>query len=180
MKKLFKILIIFLCFSTVYSISFSITSSERQKIIAQIKKDYDTVNSNIKNYEVKTVKLTEKHKPVNLNAGDTVIFYNKKGIPQKMTVNTNINNNKAVIEFYAKNEKVYFVVETILEKNGEKLTNSEVTRYYFSPQGKIVREMYNSEINDDVEYEEGEPDITEIFIEMNAKLNGGYERSLRK
>ena len=180
MKKLFKILIIFLCLNAVYSTGFGITSSERKKIIDQIRKDYDTVNSNIKSYEVKTVKLTGKHNPVNLNTGDTVTFYNRKGIPQKMTVNTSIGGSKAVIEFYAKNEKVYFVVETVLEKNGKKLTNSEVTRYYFSPQGKIVREMYNSEINDDVEYEEGAPDITEIFIEMNAKLNGGYERSLRK
>lgn len=179
MKKTFKILMTVLCLGIVYSAGFGITSAEREKIITQIRKDYSMTNSNIKSYEVKTVKLTAKHSPVNLNTGDTVTFYNKNGVPQKMTVNSVRNGKKYVAEFYAKNEQVYFVIETLLEKNGKKVTNSEVTRYYFSPGGKIVREMYNEKINDDVEYEEGAPDITEIFIEMNAKLNNGYERSLR-
>ena len=117
-----------------------------------------------------TVKRT--HNTEYLNVGDSVRFYTENNILRKVIVFKTAKGfdgetEKWVIESYVKNGRPYFIAETHTETNGLKLDTPNTRRSYFTPEGRLVRVIYNGKILDDaIEFEETGSDVMAEFGEI--------------
>lgn len=172
MKKLVKILAAVLVFCAVNPLTFGISKAAREKIINQIRADYNKTNENSKNYKMRSVTVKKSHNPNYLGIGDSVRFYTENGVLRKVIVFKTIEGydgetEKWVEEIYVKNGKPYFIAETHTETDGMKLDTPNLRRSYYTPQGELVRVIYNGEIMDDMsEFEETGSDKMSEFNEI--------------
>lgn len=130
MKKLLILIITIVISFTAYG------STETKKIIEQIRKDYAVTNAE-KNYKVKEFKS---------NIGNLVRYYTKNGETKKIVAIAIIYHGeaKSVVEYYLKNEKVYFILHSVYTLQGQ---NS--LRFYYDSKGNLIR--YTDDINGIIE-----------------------------
>ena len=127
MKKGIKKLMIIVLF--VLTSSFSTASSRVNRIIDQIRKDYAEANAE-QNYTVRTTKSS---------GGYTVRKYLKNSIVKKIIIIYYEDGDKTVQEQYIKNGKPYFIVESSMESMGKKRDVPLSHRYYYDPDGILIR-----------------------------------------
>ncbi len=127
MKKGIKKLMIIVLF--VLTSSFSTASSRVNRIIDQIRKDYAEANVE-QNYTVRTTKSS---------GGYTVRKYLKNSIVKKIIIIYYEDGDKTVQEQYIKNGKPYFIVESSMESMGKKRDVPLSHRYYYDPDGILIR-----------------------------------------
>lgn len=147
MKKVLKIFAMMLVFCVAASLTAGMSKAETEKIISQIRADYKKTEENAGNYKVREVRVSERHKTTEfLKDGDTVRFYTEDGQLRKIIVSIHYDGNRLITEYYIKNGNPYFIAETEDELMGEKPRNVMTARYYFSPDKKLIRLMYNGRI----------------------------------
>lgn len=127
MKKGIKKLMIIVLF--VLTSSFSTALSRVNRIIDQIRKDYAEANVE-QNYTVRTTKSS---------GGYTVRKYLKNSIVKKIIIIYYEDGDKTVQEQYIKNGKPYFIVESSMESMGKKRDVPLSHRYYYDPDGILIR-----------------------------------------
>ena len=97
--------------------------------IDQIRKDYAEANAE-QNYTVRTTKSS---------GGYTVRKYLKNSIVKKIIIIYYEDGDKTVQEQYIKNGKPYFIVESSMESMGKKRDVPLSHRYYYDPDGILIR-----------------------------------------
>ena len=141
-------------FSVVAPLTFS-TSKSQETAISQIKKEYDKTIENEKNYKVRTVKINSSHEMSYLSEGDSVRYYTeneklKKVISFQYT-EVEGYSSRWINEYYVKNGKPYFIVETKIEEDNKKLEKPYVIRYYFSSDEKLIRVVEDGIVYDKID-----------------------------
>lgn len=132
-----KILLIFLM-SSILNFSYSIS-----EIVSQIGKDYEATNK-IKDFSIKSI-LDEGAS----SEGAEIKYYSKNGEIRKIVATYYGESGKRPIEYYLKNNKVYFIYDVILYYDGiltGKVAKKEEKRYYFDPDGILVRYIDENKI----------------------------------
>lgn len=154
MKKIIKAMVFLIVFSVVAPLTFS-TSKSQETAISQIKKEYDKTIENEKNYKVQTVKIKESHKTTSHSVGDSIRYYTeneklKKVISFQYT-EVEGYSSRWINEYYVKNGKPYFIVETKIEEDNKKLEKPYVIRYYFSSDEKLIRVVEDGIVYDKID-----------------------------
>ena len=154
MKKIAKATVFFIVFSVSALLTFSVSKSQ-QVAINQIKKDYNETNENEKNYKVQTVKINSLHRIPDLSEGDSIRYYTeneklKKVISFQYT-EVEGYSSRWINEYYVKNGKPYFIVETKIEEDNKKLEKPYVIRYYFSSDEKLIRVVEDGIVYDKID-----------------------------
>mgnify|MGYP003615695686 FL=1 len=154
MKKIIKATVFIIVFSVVAPLTFS-TSKSQETAISQIKKEYDKTIENEKNYKVRTVKINSSHEMSYLSEGDSVRYYTeneklKKVISFQYT-EVEGYSSRWINEYYVKNGKPYFIVETKIEEDNKKLEKPYVIRYYFSSDEKLIRVVEDGIVYDKID-----------------------------
>ncbi len=132
-----KILLIFVM-SSILNFSYSVS-----EIVSQIGKDYEATNK-IKNFSIKSI-LNEGAS----SEGVEIKYYSKNGEIRKIVATYYGESGKRPIEYYLKNNKVYFIYDVILYYDGiltGKVAKKEEKRYYFDPDGILVRYIDENKI----------------------------------
>lgn len=154
MGKIIKAMVFLIVFSVVAPLTFS-TSKSQETAISQIKKEYDKTIENEKNYKVQTVKIKESHKTTSHSVGDSIRYYTeneklKKVISFQYT-EVEGYSSRWINEYYVKNGKPYFIVETKIEEDNKKLEKPYVIRYYFSSDEKLIRVVEDGIVYDKID-----------------------------
>ena len=154
MGKIIKAMVLLIVFSVVAPLTFG-TSKSQETAISQIKKEYDETIENEKNYKVRTVKINSSHETSYLSEGDSVRYYTeneklKKVISFQYT-EVEGYSSRWINEYYVKNGKPYFIVETKIEEDNKKLEKPYVIRYYFSSDEKLMRVIEDGVIYDRID-----------------------------
>ena len=147
-------MVFLIVFSVVAPLTFS-TSKSQETAISQIKKEYDKTIENEKNYKVQTVKIKESHKTTSHSVGDSIRYYTeneklKKVISFQYT-EVEGYSSRWINEYYVKNGKPYFIVETKIEEDNKKLEKPYVIRYYFSSDEKLIRVVEDGIVYDKID-----------------------------
>ena len=154
MKKIAKATVFFIVFSVSALLTFSVSKSQ-QVAINQIKKDYNETNENEKNYKVQTVKINSLHRIPDLSEGDSIRYYTENGKLKKIISfqYTEVEgcSSRWINEYYVKNGKPYFIVETKIEEDNKKLEKPYVIRYYFSSDEKLIRVVEDGIVYDKID-----------------------------
>ena len=154
MGKIIKAMVLLIVFSVVAPLTFG-TSKSQETAISQIKKEYDETIENEKNYKVRTVKIKESHKTTSHSVGDSIRYYTENGKLKKIIsfqyTKVEGYSSRWINEYYVKNGKPYFIVETKIEEDNKKLEKPYDIRYYFSSDEKLVRVIEDGVIYDRID-----------------------------
>ena len=154
MGKIIKAMVLLIVFSVVAPLTFS-TSKSQETAISQIKKEYDKTIENEKNYKVRTVKINSSHETSYLSEGDSVRYYTENGKLKKIIsfqyTEVEGYSSRWINEYYVKNGKPYFIIETKIEEDNKKLEKPYVIRYYFSSDEKLIRMIEDGVIYDRID-----------------------------
>lgn len=157
MKKIMKVMVFLIIFGVAAPLTFS--KYQITKIVNQIKKDYNKTNKNEKKYKVQTLKINSSHEALYNSEGNNIEYYTENGELRKIRVTREVDMlegkiNKYVTEYYVKDGKLYFLLDTLVEENGIKMETLPSQKFYFSPDEKLIREIDDEDRTTD--YEEGE------------------------
>lgn len=154
MGKIIKAMVLLIVFSVVAPLTFG-TSKSQETAISQIKKEYDETIENEKNYKVRTVKIKESHKTTSHSVGDSIRYYTENGKLKKIIsfqyTEVEGYSSRWINEYYVKNGKPYFIIETKIEEDNKKLKKPYVIKYYFSSDEKLMRVVEDGVVYDEID-----------------------------
>ena len=138
--------ILLLLFLAMGTLSFAKSTSQ---IVEQIIKDHHATN-NYKNYAVTTADDNDKS-----SEGGVIEYYSRNGELKKIVTKYYGEGGKSITEYYVKNNNVYFIYDADYHYNApsyidktfdKKKTKIKEKRYYFDPDGILVRYIDENKI----------------------------------